>query len=339
MSDRKEVGVLIIHASWHNRGDEAAIRAMIDSIWQSLPGCQVKIMIRVEGVADFPYRNIEVLGNYPHSHSERVDSLLTVLSLGRVSLTKRGRSFLRAVDGADIVVHAPGGPSIGDMYGNRFMRYGHLYRLLFSKILKKKRLFFYAPSMGPFSDRLLKPAWSAALGTADRIVLREGYSAKYLKDQLGLDSLVTLDSAYQNVVPEDYIDRYPEMSEVITMLSRRKVVGITVTDLKWHPVLGNHHGLSQKIMDSLSEFIDFLVEKDVTVLLIPMLFDAHDDTRLLELLRPSDRKNVTILSSNVDVYGQQVIISKLRCLIGMRYQSNIFAAKGGVPFIPICYEH
>jgi len=45
-----------------------------------------------------------------------------------------------------------------------------------------------------------------------------------------------------------------------------------------------------------------------------------------------------MLRDNCDTYFQQYIISKLYAVEGMRYHSNIFSAKVGIPFIPIVYE-
>lgn len=45
-----------------------------------------------------------------------------------------------------------------------------------------------------------------------------------------------------------------------------------------------------------------------------------------------------VLDSTYDTYMQQYIIAQCYATIGMRYHSNIFAAKGGKPFIAIAYE-
>lgn len=333
------LNILIIHANWRNRGDEAAIRAMIDSVRSEFPVSSMRIMVAAETVEDFPYDDIGILPIYPFRPVETLDSLLTLLLLGRYSLFRSGRKFLRAVDEADVVIHAPGGPTIGDTYGDRISRFNYLYRILFSRVVKRKKVFFYAPSMGPFNDRLMNPLRSFILKRVGEIVLREDVSAKHLKDQLGIESTVTLDSAYQNQVPETYVERYPEISDLMARLSGGKVVGITVTDLLWHPILGSRDGLKERIVGSVSSLIDYLVGEGTDVLLIPQLFGGHDDSRLLEELRAGNPQRVTVLPSNVDAYGQQVVISKLSHLVGMRYHSNIFAAKAGVPFVPICYEH
>ena len=339
MNDGAKLNVLVVHANWNNRGDEAAIRAMIDSIRELLPIGQIKMMIRSEMIEEFVYKDVEVLRYYPVSNLERVDSLLSMILLGKKSFTQRGRKFIRAVDAADIVIHAPGGPTIGDMYGNWLTRYDHLYRVMFPRLIRRKKLFFYAPSMGPFRSRLMNVLRYILLSRVDTIVLREGVSAKYLSEQLGLDSVVTLDSAYQNTVPEDYVNRYPDAPRVLDRLRSDRVVGMTIADFEWHPELKNRSDISQRVQQSMSGFTEYLIGRGYSIMLIPQLFDELDDASMLEKFREVDPEKVFVLPPDIDSYGQQVFISKLHSMVGMRYHSCIFAAKGNVPFISISYEH
>lgn len=331
--------ILVIHAHWNNRGDEAAIRAMIDSLRSSLPIGKMRIMIFARNVVDFNYDDIEVLRPFPNTPTDLADCVLTLLSLGKISLTESGRRFINAVDEADAVIHAPGGPSIGDIYRGGYGPYTYLYRLFFSRIIKKKQIFFYAPSMGPFTCKIENPLRKFLLKRAGAIVLREAISGEYLERQLGLKSIVTCDSALQNTVTEDYIDRYNNLSTILKLIEEKRVIGLTITDLKWHPVHGESPHLEGRIRESLSGAMEALLDKGYYVLLIPQAFGDGSDVPLLRQFRDLNKDRIFILPENVDSYGQQVLISRLHSIIGMRYHSNIFAAKGGIPFLSICYEH
>ena len=110
---------------------------MIDSLRAELPVERMWIMLLAKRVDWFPYDDIERLPFYPSLWSKLadLDMLFNVLTFGRLSFTKQGREFIRAVSEADIVIHAPGGPTIGDLYGGRLLgdlRY--LYRLLVAKV-------------------------------------------------------------------------------------------------------------------------------------------------------------------------------------------------------------
>ncbi|HUU64053.1 MAG TPA: polysaccharide pyruvyl transferase family protein [Dehalococcoidia bacterium] len=338
--------ILILHAHWSNRGDEAAIRAMIDSLRAELP--VEKMWIMIVGLSEqFPYGDIEMLELYPTWLGlarlvERLDAVFNMLTFGKFSLTRRGRRFIRAVNEADVVIHAPGGPTIGDL--NAMGDLGYLYRLLVAKVFKKKPLFFYAPSMGPFSGRLRNRARKFVLRRADATILRDEISYGYLRDQLGLEAWVTLDSALQNDVSEDYIQRYDNLKDTLELLEGKKTVGMVVTNLKWHPRYRHSEGLAENIMACCSEIVNYLLEKGYSILLIPQMFGKHPviqgmDIRLLERIREKSKGQVYICPPNVDSYGQQVLISKLFCLISMRYHPVVFAVKGNTPFISIYYEH
>lgn len=336
---KEDLNILIIHAHWNNRGDEAAIRAMIDSLRSSLPIGKMRIMIFASNVVDFPYGDIEILKPFPLGRLDLIDCVTTLFSLGKIAITERGKRFLMAVDEADAVIHAPGGPSIGDIYRRGYWSYAYLYRLLLSRIIKKKPIFFYAPSMGPFSRKFDGLLQKLVLRGAGAVVLREGESGEYLNEQLGLESIITCDSALQNEIPDDYLDRYDNLGIIIDLVENRRVVGMTITDLKWHPIHGKVPHLENRIRESLMVTIEKLLEKGYSILLIPQVFGDRSDVPLLQQYAAVSRSRVIILPDNVDSYGQQVLISRLHSVIGMRYHSNIFAAKGGVPFLPISYEH
>lgn len=344
----KRLNILILHAHWNNRGDEAAIRAMIDSLRTEIPFAKMRIMLAAKRVDWFPYDDIERFALYPFPRAKlaHLDVVFNVLTFGKLSLTKSGREFLRAVNEADIVIHAPGGPSIGDLYGSQLLGdLMYLYRLLVAKVLKKKPLFFYAPSMGPFSKRLKNLVRRFILKRADAIILREEISLGYLEDQLGLEACVTSDSAFQNDVSEDGVGKYDKLSETLELIKGKRTVGMVITDLKWHPVYRDSKRLAERIMTCCSDVTRFLLAKGYSILLIPQLFTGEDEyirlseTQILEKIHEVNKERIHVCPLNIDSYGQQIIISKLFCLISMRYHPTIFAVKGNIPFISICYEH
>ena len=339
------LNILILHAHWSNRGDEAAIRAMIDSLRAELPVEKMWVMIVGFRPAQFPYDDIEILRLYPFWMSyirpksllNRIDALFNILTFGKLSLTRKGRRFLKVVSEADVVIHAPGGPTIGDLNALGDLQY--LHRLLIAKVIKKKALFFYAPSMGPFSGQLRNMFRRFILKRADAIILRDEISHRYLRDQLGLEATVTLDSAFQNDVPEDYIQRYDNLSDILELIEGKRTIGMVVTDMKWYPKYKYSTSLAERIIACSSEIADYLLNRGYFILLIPQLFGEVEDTRLLETIREMDKEKIRLCPLNIDSYGQQVLISKLFCLISMRYHPVVFAAKGNTPFISIYYEH
>jgi len=343
------MNILILNAHWNNRGDEAAIRAMIDSIREKMEVDKMSIMLLSNDRRFFPYHDIELVDPFPTYTQGRIvskllflgDSLAMLLSGGRYALTKQGREYLRTLDGTDFVIHAPGGPSIGDLYSGPFGIFELTYLIrLWISIIKNKPVFFYAPSMGPFTgvrNILRKYVLRKSIG----IIVREEISQKNLSEQLGLNAIVTIDSALQNEVHESDLQNIEQIGEIISKLTNKKVIGMTITDLRWHPIYKTNANLQERIRTEITHTIDYLTDNGYEILLIPQLFGSQDDMTLLEYFKEKARNNgeVSILPQFIDAYGQQYIISHLYCVIGMRYHPTIFAAKGRVPAIAISYEH
>ncbi len=356
MRIKKALNVLILHAHWNNRGDESAIRAMIDSLKQELPINQMKIMIMVEDVKYFPYKDIQIINQYPMikrpfsfidiisliltkgrcDFPTLMDVLLMIFSKGRRAFSKQGKQFLKHVSGADIVIHAPGGPMFGEHYGK--YEFPYLLRI-FIPLLKKKPVFFYAPSVGPFNKKFRNVFRKFILKRVHLITLRDQESAKYLKEQLNIDSIVTIDSALQNKISHELLRNSKRLSNILNLIESQKVIGITMTELRWHPKYKDNFILRKRIHDSISEFTKHLIDRGYHVLIIPQIFEYDFEKAFLEKIHQINEKKIHLLPEEIDSYTQQAIISKLYCVVGMRYHPNIFAAKMLTPSIAICYEH
>jgi len=160
-----------------------------------------------------------------------------------------------------------------------------------------------------------------------------------------LESQITIDSALQNPIPEDYIEKYitiPEVSRVWNRIQKEKTIGMTITELKWHSRYKNDVKLQQRIINSLIETTKYLINKGYKILLIPQLFGesyTKSEEYLIKQIQKVNEREIFVLPLELDSYAQQIIIAKLFCIIGMRYHPNIFALKGSTPFIAITYEH
>jgi len=351
----EEMNLLILNAHWNNRGDEAAIRAMIDTFKSYIPVKTVRIMFSTNVRIDpgLVQENIESIRTFPQITIPGlclflIDLIVNIITSGRFGFTENSKNFISAIDNSDLIIHAPGGPSIGDIYGGLYGEFLYLYRLFLPK-LKGKNVYIYAPSMGPFSGKFKNMVRKFVLKRMNIITVRDEISKGYLKDHLKLDSYLTLDSAFQNDIPVTYLERYPEIGSMIDLLKTEKVVGMTITELNWHPVYKDNIILKDNIIDTIRNTIKFLTKRGYYVLLIPQLFCSEEEdpvskkivseeTELIDCIK-SCSQNVLVLPRKLDSYAQQSIISNLFAMIGMRYHPNIFAAKMNVPSIAIYYEH
>lgn len=330
--------ILIIHAHGNNRGDEAAIKAMTDEILKLLP--DAKITISKQAITDYPCMNNQIrqIGKFPEgTRMGQLSFFLSMISKGRFAITREGKEFLHILKEADLVLHAPGGPSIGDIYDGEWQ---YLWRLNLVRRMKKPYM-FYAPSMGPFENGRHEKLRKRVLLGAEKIIVRDPVSIRYVKSFMPrLEVEHAMDSALQHDLGESrLVEDYQNYTELNQFVNKyKRIVGVTITDLKWHPVYGKTD-ISFKIEKSFSEFIGKRVDEGYGILFIPQLYGEDND---YDLMKKYMKKNGTFIidsdKDKYDSYFQQYIIGKLYAVVGMRYHSNIFSAKMGTPFVSISYE-
>jgi colanic acid/amylovoran biosynthesis protein len=170
------------------------------------------------------------------------------------------------------------------------------------------------------------------------LCVREEISKQYL-DQINIrDNVhVTIDSAFMNAVNmeenEAVLNEYKELKEFL--VSYDKVVGLTITDFKWHVKYNKDKDLLNRIEDTFYRYIGQLTQNGYGVLFIPQLFGNQNDYNYMDKY---SCMHTFIMDDMLDANFQQYVISKLYAVVGMRYHSNIFSAKMGTPFIAIVYE-
>lgn len=332
--------LFIIHAHTANRGDEAAVKAMVDEILLRLPS--VDITISLNGLTSYPNMNEKIvqIGRIPKIRSiiSRIEFLVLYLTKGKVCFSREFKEFIENVKESDMVIHAPGGPSIGDIYIRDEILY--LLRLDLVRKLKKKYM-FYAPSMGPFYKKKNNRLRKTVLRGAELILLRDPISVSYLKQFLpDINVEQVLDSAFQHEVDEALnqkkLEYYFELKKFLQEYD--KCLGITITDLKWHPFYKNSN-MQIDIVDTFTKFIENRIKEGYGILFIPQLYGTGNDKNVMNaFMKGQHTFMLTDTVDEYDAYFQQFIISKLYAVIGMRYHSNIFSAKMGVPFMSISYE-
>lgn len=334
------MNILIIHSHNANRGDEAAVKAMVDELLLKYPGAN--ITISNNGFTPYPNMpsNVNQISRFPklQSKTAQAEFFLVLATKGKVVFSKEAKMFMKSLHQADIVLHAPGGPSIGDTYFKAEKLY--LWRLNFIRRLGVPYI-FYAPSMGPFNCSARNKLRSKIISGAEKVILRDPISVKYVKEFLpNIDVEQALDSALQHDIDmsinEQKYNNYPELKKFIE--EHERCIGITITDLKWHPM---HK--SEKIIEQIpvvfKAFISQKIREGYGIVFIPQLYGNLNDTRIMdEYMMDHGTFMVDAFSEERDTYFQQYVISTLYAVVGMRYHSNIFSAKMGTPFVSISYE-
>lgn len=329
--------IVIINCHWDNRGDEAAIRAMIDELRVKYPSADIYVQRALGEFGSFPENeHVKVLPPFPiGGKKRRIQEQISIETKGKINLTSGAKAFYKAINGADIVLHAPGGPSIGDIYMPQETI--KLRRLL---AVKKAGVpyAFYAPSMGPFKNAERNPVRKEILEGASLICLREDISAKMVKEFVPLTNpIVTLDSAFQHDIDinenEKKFNEYTELKDFVG--NGQNVIGITITDLQWNSLYKGDGKTKENIRETFTEFIKKITGVGYKALFIPQLFSEAND---YVYMKSFAIQNCYVMSDKYDCYFQQFIISKIKAVVGMRYHSNIFSAKMGTPFVSVSYE-
>lgn len=334
------MNILVIHAHTANRGDEAAVKAMVDELLMKYP--EAKITIALNGVTPYPNmpQQVELIDRFPKVHNRiaQVEFVLAHLTAGKCVFTKAGKKFMNTLKSADLVIHAPGGPSIGDIY--KGVEFFYLWTL---DIVKKNNIpyMFYAPSMGPFKDRKKNIDRKKILLGAERVIVRDPISLQYVNDFVPeVRAIQTLDSALQHDVDlelnQNKLVGYTELIDFMSKHSR--CIGITITELDWHPSYKDNEHV-KKIPAVFKEFIKKRINEGYGIIFIPQLYGTSNDTVTMSKYMYSE--DCFMVAANVDTYDsyfQQFLIGKLYAVVGMRYHSNIFSAKMGTPFISVSYE-
>lgn len=344
MKEKKHV--LIVNQHGENRGDESALRAMLDGVSKRLGG-DVKFTVIVQ------FQDTSLLLPFEHEvdqlHMKMPVSqfllmfLFTILKIFRINipvlLNESTRKIVAAYNECNVVVSAPGGPYFGDIYANHEIV--HWYYIWLGHIFKKP-LFLYAPSAGPFNKKILNLIRKYFFKKFEVICLREDISKGYLQQLLGLNQeiIVTADSAIQQTVQP--LDRDKYFAGKLGYKENKLLVAVSAIEYKFP---GEENPVEKKATytSAIIECLSYLAGKhDCYFLFIPQLYGrVHSDVTYLEMLTDKlpDKAAWEIVDKDFNSDIQRAIFTMSDLCISSRYHPQIFAGSSGVPGICVYYEH
>ncbi len=330
--------VLIINQHGSNRGDEAASRGMLFGLNKFIPSAEITILsvypLSLDGIQNVEiYNNLRIRGL---PRRKALGKMLRYLFEFYTGIYKSNQSevILKKYKDADLIISAPGGPYIGDLYP-----YTELELLfhIFLGTLTKAPIMIYAPSMGPFERKSMNRWRKWILSRVDLITLREKISAEYLEtlEILLDDTFVTADSALQKPVDDDLADKvYNE----IGLKKDRKYVGFVPLEM------GRFREERSQILyiELLVETLQIIRDRFKTeFVFFPQGYkDWHDLPFIESLVRIAGlQQSSHILSEKYTSNEQQALIAKMDAFISFRYHPGIFALRQYVPCVVVAYEH
>lgn len=329
--------IVIVNQHKDNRGDEAAGRAVIDSLLKEFPDATIDVIYKAE-IPGLPVGPV----------NERVKHYQNDLLINDVILTKKLINFkklkllMKILRGADLVVNAPTGPNIGDIYKDiRYMA------VLTIAILLGKKTCIYGSSFGPFKVTWFR-LWSRfVLENMLFMCARDEISYKHLKN-LKLKNkhiYLSLDAVVQRKIDYNDVD---SIFEELNLSRDKKYIGLTALINRTRHIKGTHVG-QLKIIQNLVDIMDNLIENhDYEFILIPHLYvhpdyvtENFDDMHLLYSIRGRLKNPLKahVISNKYDSDIQQKLLGNTDFNIAMRYHTAVFSCKAAVPPLCIPYQY
>jgi polysaccharide pyruvyl transferase WcaK-like protein len=344
MADGK-AHILIINQHGENRGDEAAMRAMLQGFEERLGAVRFTLLYQfkdrslrlkfTQDVVDLPIK-------LPLEEAARLLLFSATKAVGQALdqvLGETGRAMIRAYETADLVVSAPGGPYFGDIYKDHEIV--HWFFVWLAKVYNKP-LFLYSPSAGPFKHRVLNPLRKRLYREFDVLCTREEISAGYLRELLGNDVQVhvTADSALQvrlePLAREEYF-KGPRVS-----LAERLIVAVSAIEYKY-PGASDPRAMQRRYDAVMLEVLAHVHEKHKPhFVFLPQLYGkAHSDVPYLTALakRMTPEASWEVADPEHDSDLQRRTFGMADVSIASRYHPAIFSHSGGTPGVCIYYEH
>ena len=328
--------IVIVNVHWNNRGDEAALMAIVNSLLAEYDDINVSILfIDDKEIQQFPeLENVKYFSAKINSNPWKI--WLSVITRGKICFDRTLEKSISIIKKSDLIIYGPGGSVLNKRFWWK-KQLQFLMPFICSKLFDIPMM-VCAPSIGPFNTKNNNWILKYFLKVPKVLCVREEISKKYL-NQIGIEDnvSVTIDSAFLDDIDKEenelILQSYTELNEFLNKFD--KIVGITITDFDWHVVYNKNSKLKNDIKASFTSFIDYLSKNNFGVIFIPQLFGNQNDFDYMNSFRT---ENSFIISDDKSSNFQQYIISKLHSVVGMRYHSNIFAAKMKIPFIAIIYE-
>lgn len=346
MSDIGETKhVLIVNQHGENRGDESAMRAMINSFEKKFG--KVKFTV----IAQFRDKNLDIKFNQNvkilhmimpihHAIGMVIYSLCKYFRVEPTALlSSQTKEIIRSYESATIVISAPGGPYFGDIYINHEIVHWFYIWLSF---LHQKQVFLYAPSAGPFKNKLMNLIRKYFYRKFSSICIREEISKTYLQELLGHDIKIhlTADSALQESIEPYQRSGYFTGSKAAC--ANKFLVSLSAIEYKY-PGKKNVGACQRHYDQIIVQCLRHIeTERDCHFLFFPQLYGhVHSDVPYLQKLGESlpSTSSWEIIDPVYDSDMQRRLLGMTDLCIASRYHPQIFAASSGTPGICIYYEH
>jgi colanic acid/amylovoran biosynthesis protein len=329
--------ILIINQHTSNHGDEAAGKALLRGIRNLGITDKIGILYNVNELLDIEkFKMDDNIDHYVAPNKTFIDKLLGIatffIPFRLIKHFYRFGSFTKyeyeLIDKYDKIINAPGGVNIGP-----YKDWLYIWRLYIA-LKMKKDVAIYSISFGPIPDTyLFDKASKYILSNVKFLSLRDNKSQQYAKE-LNIDYIKSIDTAFLNNQPLIDVPK-----EILKSIGDNYVVVVPNELNRWHP---NFKSINpSKLNDIYLKIINYFLDKNLKVVLLPQLFGLQNDSKYFEVLKKQTKKQESVMIID-DIYNseiQQKIISGAKFLVGARYHTIIFSVNNKRPFLALAYEH
>ena len=197
--DNRIIDIVIVNAHWNNRGDEAALFALLAGLQQIYEACRITILIK-DGPSVVQFPEMEGVSYFPAKfNAAHWDIWLSALTRGYIGKNSLLKKTIRTLKKTNLIIYSPGGSVINDrFFWSKQMEY--LVPFICAKLYRIP-LFVAAPSIGPFDVEKPNRIRQWLLKTPKIMCVREKISQKYLKQiRIQKNVHVTIDLAFMNEI-------------------------------------------------------------------------------------------------------------------------------------------
>ncbi len=216
-----------------------------------------------------------------------------------------------------------------------------LYEISFARILGKP-VMLYAQSFGPFNPKYARRPIKFVLDKADLITTRENMSAKWLINDVGVESpvITTADAAFM-------LPSIPREKALNLLQAEAAALGdglmVGVTAVRNLPDYKDAEVTYAKYIQVLAEAVDhIIINMDAHVFIFPqVIYVPGKDDRVAskELFeRIHNQSRVTVLTKDYSPEQLKGMYGCMNLFVGTRFHSCIFAQSMHVPTVPIEYH-
>lgn len=337
--------ILIVNQHGENRGDEAAMRAMLSGLENKIQDVEFTLL--------YQFRDHSLKLNF----EQEVEALPIVLPLVDYIrlliftffkyifryellyiLSPTHQSIIKAYKRTDLVISAPGGPYFGDIYANHEIV--HWWYILLGDIYRKP-LLLYATSAGPFNIKSLNIIRRWLYPKFDKLIVREDISANHIKKLLGkkIEIEITADSAIQQSFPAKERSEYFKNGNSKT--DGKLLVAVVLNDYKY-PKSKNPKKDKEKYNAEITKTLKHLISKhNAYILFIPQLYGKiHNDYIYMEKIASYLPKNTwELVDQAYNSDEQRKIFAMCDIHFASRYHPAIFGNTSFTPGLCLYYEH